>query len=41
MRVALRAQKECREESMDRGEFGRTTKSVSNHRVNIDYYIGL
>jgi hypothetical protein len=26
---------------MDLGELGKTTGSVSNYRVNIDYYIGL
>jgi hypothetical protein len=28
-------------EDMDRGELGKTTASVSNDRVYIDYYIGL
>ncbi len=27
--------------TMDRGELGKTTASVSNYRFNIDYYIGL
>jgi hypothetical protein len=27
--------------NMDRGELGKTTASVSNYKVNIDYYIGL